>query len=123
MSMMRTEATEQTPSVIYEAEQNTLRLEGRCIPENAAEFFSPVIAFVHGRVASGQPLTLSIKLDYFNTSSSRQLYQLFQNLQAAQQKGAEVKVLWRYAAHDEELLESGQDYQDLVDIPFHFIEE
>lgn len=120
---MRIEATDHTPSVIYNEAEQTLEISGKCIPENAVEFFEPIVAFVASRENTNDPLMLSIKLDYFNTSSSKKLFDVFNEMFKLQKTGVDVKVLWRYEKDDDDLLESGKDYQDLVSIPFELIEE
>jgi hypothetical protein len=120
---MRIEATAYTPSAIYNAAEQTLEISGKCIPENALEFFEPITEFLAGMAHTNQPITLSIKLDYFNTSSSKKLYDVFHQLYKLKQQGNAVKVVWRYAKDDEDLMESGMDYQEMVDIPFELVPE
>jgi len=36
--------------------------------------------------------------------------------------GTEVKVNWYYEEDDEDMLEAGEDYQAIIDLPFKMIE-
>jgi hypothetical protein len=120
---MRIEATDHTPSVSYDEAQHILDISGKCIPENAVEFFAPISAFVAREGGRAGQFTIRVKLDYFNTSSSKQLYDVFHQLEILKREGAKVKVIWRFERDDEDLQESGQDYETLVDVPFVFIAE
>jgi len=64
---------------------------------------------------------LKVALEYFNTSSSKCLLDIFRKLEAINQSGrSNVKVSWVYDSDDEDMMEAGEDYQALVKVPFEF---
>ena len=63
-----------------------------------------------------------IKMEYFNTSSSKCIYDLLKEVKSLENKGKEVVVRWYYDEDDEDMLEAGEDYSDLLDLHFRFIE-
>ena len=64
--------------------------------------------------------TISINPDLFNTSSSKCILDVFKKLETL--SGTEVKVNWYYEEDDEDMLEAGEDYQAIIDLPFKMIE-
>lgn len=62
-----------------------------------------------------------MQLEYFNTSSSKCILDLFKKLETIRAAGNEVTVLWHYEADDEDMLEAGEDYAGIINIPFKMI--
>ena len=63
---------------------------------------------------------VNVQLEYFNTSSSKCILDVFKKLETL--SGTEVKVNWYYEEDDEDMLEAGEDYQAIIDLPFKMIE-
>ena len=110
-------ATAKTPQIEWNDEQSTLTLSGRSIPENAVEFYRPVLDWTHC-LEVDTPMTVMVQLEYFNTSSSKCLLDLFKRLETS----SEIQVKWHFDADDEDMLEAGEDYDHIVSLPFTFIE-
>ncbi len=112
-----------TPTVHFEGSTGQLELRGRSIPENSIEFYRPLIDWIDQYGRDPQPFTqLRVQLEYFNTSSSKCILDLFKKLEAVRSAGNEVQVLWHYEAEDEDMLEAGEDYQAIINIPFKMIQ-
>ena len=54
-------ATAKTPQIEWNDEQSTLTLSGRSIPENAVEFYRPVLDWTHCLEAD-TPMTVMVQL-------------------------------------------------------------
>jgi hypothetical protein len=108
-----------TPSIELNA-SGVLEIKGKSIPENSHEFYKPVYEWLDNYLRNPAPKTeLIINLEYFNTSSSKCLLDIFRKLEPVNVSGkSEVKVSWLYDADDEDMMEAGEDYQALVKIPF-----
>ncbi len=65
---------------------------------------------------------MDFAFEYFNTSSSKCLFDIFRQLKKMQMSGTNISVNWYYEAHDEDMLEAGEDYDDIVDLNFNFVE-
>ncbi|MEM7298694.1 MAG: SiaC family regulatory phosphoprotein, partial [Bacteroidota bacterium] len=59
---------------------------------------------------------------YFNTSSSKCIYDILKEIKFLKERGKNVRVRWYYEQYDEDMMEAGEDYSDLLDLPFAFIE-
>ena len=117
MGPLHIAATAKTPEIAYEAEANRLTLSGRSIPENAVDFYRPLLDWAQG-VGSDTAMVVQIQLEYFNTSSSKCLLDLFKRLEAS----SALEVLWYFDSDDEDMLEAGEDYDHIVGLPFKFVE-
>ena len=97
-----------------------LEISGKSIPENSLEFYKPAFEWLDNYLQSPAPITeLKICLEYFNTSSSKCLLDIFRKLETINLSGkSDVKVFWFYDADDEDMMEAGEDYQALVQVPF-----
>ncbi len=109
--------TVKTPEIVFQAEDQRLVLSGRSIPENAVDFYRPILDWAQG-IPEDFKLTVQVQLEYFNTSSSKCLLDLFKRLEQSQS----LEVQWYFDADDEDMLEAGEDYDHIVNVPFKFVE-
>ena len=114
------ERTAKTPQVEFVALENKLTLAGRSIPENSIQFYDPLIAWTESFCALGpSQLEVHIKLEYFNTSSSKCLMDLLKRVESC--KG-DAQVYWYYEEEDEDMQEAGEDYAAIIQLPFKLVE-
>ena len=123
MDNLNLEGTAKTPSVKFDAENGVLELRGRSIPENSIEFYKPLNDWID-QYANGpkENTIVDIKLEYFNTSSSKCILDLFKQLETLNSKGTNVSVNWYFEEDDEDMEEAGEDYQAIINLPFKMIE-
>ena len=123
MESIAIEGTTKTPTVIFDAEQSALYIKGRSIPENSIEFYKPLIDWIDQYSSAAAAATIvNIQLEYFNTSSSKCILDVFKKLEGINKNGSAVRVKWFYEKDDEDMLEAGEDYQAIIDLPFEMIE-
>lgn len=109
MENLLLEGTDTLPMVELDTE-GTIKLEGRALPEDAVKFFEPILNWTANY--QGSALNVSINLEYFNTSVSKQLHNF---LELLDKKPADciTNVSWHYEEGDDEMLESGEIYHEL----------
>lgn len=111
-----------TPAVALTASPARMELKGACYPENAVEFFASIMDwFKEFTVSLRKDITVDVSLEYFNTSSSKCLLDLFEALEEYKAAGHAVVVNWHYCEDDEDILESGEEFSEDLTIPFNFI--
>ncbi len=112
-----------TPEVNFDYEKGIVEIKGRSIPENSIEFYKPMIDWLEEYTKSPQSkTTVNIQLEYFNTSSSKCILDVFKKLEVLSKDNKDVEVNWYYEEDDEDMLEAGEDYQSIIRIPFKMIE-
>lgn len=121
MKVIKIKRTRTTPGVLLDPSKGILKMVGRSSPENSIDFYHPIKSVLQENVTA-RKFEVRVKLEYFNTSSSKCLYDLFKAIKALAIKGTEIYIHWYYLPEDEDMLEVGEDYSDLLDMPFSFVE-
>lgn len=105
-----------TPTVTIQ--NDTFSISGRSSPENAQAFYEPLITKAKSTLADST-FQVDLNLTYINTSSSKHLFVLLNQLGDDKDR---MKVVWNYEEDDEDMLEMGEDFSDMLGIPFEFKE-
>lgn len=122
METIKIAGTEDTPKVILDPENNAFEISGRSLPEDVASFYNPVLNWLEEYIENPKDKTeFNFKLVYFNTASSKLLLDILMKLESLHEKGNEVLVKWHYPEDDEDMEEAGEEYSDIVDVPFQQI--
>jgi hypothetical protein len=110
-------ATKGTPEIAIDAQTASLSVKGMSIPENAAEFYAPVIQVLE-QVLNTAPAHFNAHFDlsYFNSSSLKALYMVLQRLKESRIMGATLSIEWVVEEEDEFMLEASQYFCDLLGI-------
>lgn len=123
MESISIEGTPKTPTVSFNAETGIIEIKGRSIPENSIEFYRPLVEWLEEYANDPkEQTTVNIQLEYFNTSSSKCILDVFKKLEAIKKARNEVMINWYYEEDDEDMLEAGEDYESIIRIPFKMIE-
>ena len=100
-------------------ENNIFEISGRSLPEDVVVFYKPILEWLDEY--KNDPLDKTVfnfKLEYFNTASSKLLLDVLLKLEDINNDGHEVLVKWHYPDDDEDMEEAGEEYSDIVDVPF-----
>ncbi len=121
MENLTLEGSAKTPTVSFDSDNGVLELKGRSIPENSIEFYKPVINWLDSYITDPNHHTLLvIKLEYFNTSSSKCLVEILRRLESLKEQSI-VKVKWCYEEEDEDMQESGEDFKEIIKVPIEMV--
>ena len=114
MDSISIEATERSPAIEFDFEQNTFSIRGESYPEDVASFFGPVIGQLEEHLSSldGGEVRFDFELIYFNSSSAKVLMGLFDNLDETAGGGVSVTINWYYDEEDDTMEELGQEFAD-----------
>lgn len=123
MANFTLEGSPKTPTVLLDEAQGLLELSGRSIPENSIEFYKPILDWIEAYGSNPKAETkVNIKLEYFNTSSSKCILDFFKKLENVAKGGkTKIAVNWYYEEDDEDMQEAGEDYQSIIEIPFNLM--
>ncbi len=123
MDKLIIEGSPKTPTIEFDPSSGVLLLKGRSIPENSIEFFEPLNDWVDKYSSSPtQKTTVEVRLEYFNTSSSKCILDFFKKLEKVNGSVTEVHVNWYFETDDEDMEEAGEDYRAILSLPFSIIE-
>jgi hypothetical protein len=119
METIKIQGTEDTPKVILDKEKEVMEISGRSLPEDVASFYESVLTWLDEYAQNPNPKTIfNFKLVYFNTASSKLLLDILMKLEEIHEAGNNVIIRWHYPEDDEDMQEAGEEYADIVDVPF-----
>lgn len=122
MDIFTIEETPKTPAINLNPQEGTLEIEGRAVPSDAEDFWTPLLeAFDSYCLKPADSTTVKINLEYFNISSSKRLLFLLYKMNDLVERGFEVTIDWHYRENDEDMYEVGRDYAFMVKVPFNFV--
>ena len=120
MDNLKMVGTPKTPEIDFNV-GGELLLKGRSIPENSVEYYAPLMSWIENYGENPKAdTTVHVKLEYFNTSSSKCILDVFKKLESI--NGTNVSIKWYYEEDDEDMLEAGEDYDAIIDLKFEMIE-
>ncbi len=123
MEAINLDSTPKTPSIKFNQEEGVLEIKGRSIPENSIEFYKPLVDWLEDYAKSPLKKTqVNVQLEYFNTSSSKCILDVFKKLEAIHKAKNDIVINWFYEEDDEDMLEAGEDYESIIRVPFKMIE-
>ena len=103
--------TEETPEINFNVNGNC-SIIGVSIPENVADFYTPVVEWLCAWENSlPNQISLVIEIEYINTSSTRAFIDLVKKFVSIKYKCPDTKIIWRYEKDDEDNLDLGKDLE------------
>lgn len=118
------DATPTSPEVDFRFSAHQLSLKGESYPENAAAFYGPILEAIKEYLETVRPteLDVTVSLLYFNSSSTKVLFTLFEQLHDAALNGLQVHLYWQYDEDDDTILEFGDDlHEDFPALHYHAV--
>ena len=111
--------TNSTPDVSFNTE-GRLSMEGRSLPENVEIFYAPLEKWISE--LETDEVQFDVNLEYFNSASSKKILELLKILDA-NTRVKSILIVWHYEEGDDDCLESGQIFEELlVRSAFRFVE-
>jgi len=121
MQDLTIESTRKSPFV--RLTDGNIQFSGRAIPEDPAEFFKPVMAWIKEYAKSlADHTTIDLKFEYINTATTKWIYNILKILGEVEGHQKKMVVNWHYEEGDDDMYELGHVLKKLVLSPFHFIE-
>ena len=122
MEVIRLDATEDLPNVLFDVNRGVFEISKRSLPENAILFYDPLFNYVTDYLKAPTEQTVVIfHFDYISTSSTKQIMKiilLFDQLATMQT----VKLNWNYDEGDIDMLQTGGRLEKLTSLKFNFNE-
>ncbi|MGZ3862955.1 MAG: DUF1987 domain-containing protein [Bacteroidia bacterium] len=121
--MLSIRGTEDTPEIQFANETSEFIISGRSLPEDVTSFYKPVFDWLK-EFEQSSPLKLrfKFKLEYFNTASSKIILDILMKLEdIITEKNGDIIIEWHYDEADDDMLEAGEEYKELVSVPFQLM--
>lgn len=129
MKALIIEATDNSPRVVFDPARNVFEMSGESRPENVDKFYSPLIHWMESysqeaahQTTGSKKATLDLKLEYFNTSSSKFILNLLAIIRDIQSKNKGVfEVRWFYDKYDLDMKEAGEEFIRLLNLQMSLV--
>ena len=111
------QATEATPHVHFDGGKGVMEIKGVSYEEDAHAFYQPLLKWLDAY--KKQPLSdtvLNVYFKYFNTATSKALYEVFLKFQEVKKQGASVSIYWYYDAGDDDMRDDIEYFSEVMDI-------
>ena len=121
MKKLYLKGTEETPEIIFDKDKPEFRVTGKSYMEDATAHYNKVIAWL--KEYSKAPNTTTIfkfELEYVNTASSKIVHDILNSLDNIYLDDYDVLIEWHYYEEDEDMLEMGQEFKEVYEVPFKF---
>lgn len=121
MKELKISPAKNSPEILL-SPNGTVRITGRSIHENVAEFFEPVESWITEYIESPAEITnVEMNLEYFNSASAKVFVHLLELLKHVSLRNKKFIFNWYYEDGDEDILERGEYFASILDVPFNFI--
>ncbi len=115
-------ATYDKPEVVMNAGERQFLIQGKSIPENAAEFYKPVFEWLENYTKNPNTMTIfKFKFEYINTHSAQQIMKMFYQIKKLKEV-SKTAIMWYYLKNDNDMFELGKRLKDLANMNVEFIE-
>ncbi|MCR9251299.1 MAG: DUF1987 domain-containing protein [bacterium] len=122
MNTISYEPTNVTPYVYFNPENGVFEIKGRSLPDTSLHFYQPIISALDKYINEGESnITANFAFEYFNTSSSKCVFDIIKRLKTAESSGKRVVVNWCFEEIDEDMKETGEDYESIIGLQFNYI--
>jgi hypothetical protein len=121
MEELKFAPTKNTPEIILNPD-GIIKIRGRSIHENAADFFSPVEKWISTYIQAPANVTsVEMSLEYFNSASAKIFISILQKITYVSLKHKKYVINWYYEEGDEDILERGEYFASVLDVRLNFI--
>ena len=110
---MKIAATSRSPFV--EIQDGHCLIKGECYPEDISELSGPIMKEIGDALTRVESFVLELELYYFNSSSAKLLFDIFDAVDEAAADGLDVQIKWNYRSDDDSMQEAGEDFMEDVE--------
>jgi len=124
MKLIDIQETEKTPKIFLDDEKHIFEMSGRSHPENIRDFYFPVIKVMEKylkKISAENQFRLNFKMGYFNSASAKFIADILLLVDNYIKKNYNIKIYWFYREDDEDMLEAGEEFSELLDVKFNYI--
>jgi hypothetical protein len=105
------------PEFKFDKAEGIFEISGNSLADNPEEIFKPALNWLKQYLINPNEHTLlCINMDYINVVSAKHFLDILYLIE----KTKNGRVLWMYKINNLEMRESGEEFAEIVNIPFEF---
>jgi hypothetical protein len=110
------------PSVRILNKEHRIIIAGQSRSEDPVPFYEELQTILYDKIEEVKThITIDFILTYMNSASSKCLFHVLKDLQNKFQGKKLITINWFYDVDDDSMLEAGEVFQSLLNIPFYVI--
>ena len=114
-------ATQESPGINFDKENFKFLIFGKSFPEESRHFFDPIIMWLEDYIKEPNANTsFEVRLEYYNSATSTILLEMLYILKQVLNDGKNLKVVWNYVEMDDDMLDAGKEFEEMIKIPFEY---
>ncbi len=111
-----------TPYVLLDADEGYGEITGKSHPPDVTFFYKPIISwFLDFKKVEKKDFELVFKMEYINTASYKMIMEMMMVLEQLVKEGKQITIKWFYPEDDNEMLETGKDFESMLSVKFQFM--
>ena len=110
-----------TPYVRVDYADGIIEMKGRSSPQDGLRFFTPIFESIKN-LEKKSSIKVVFGLEYFNTTSAKCIFNVFKQLCHFSKEGVNIEIDWMYDEYDDDMKETGEDFEDITHLPFRYVE-
>ncbi|MDX2195463.1 MAG: DUF1987 domain-containing protein [Cytophagales bacterium] len=123
MDNLTIEPKSKTPKINFDYASGVMEINGISSAENSLEFYKPILNWIDEYKDNIQPKTVvNINYKYFNTSSAKCILDMLERFVNLKNFGTDLIINWYYEKDDEEMYDAGNNFSEILEMPFNLIE-
>jgi len=122
LEILKIDGADDIPNIHLDPDNMIFRISGVSTPENAFDLYSKVIRWLENNGPElSDPLECTFDFKYLSSSSHKMVFDILNKLEMLKDQGKEIQVKWYFKEIDEDMMELGEDFSELIKIPFELI--
>ncbi len=123
--------TEKIPAITLDDKKKVFEISGKCLPENIRNLDEMVTqkleVYLNECIAKKDSspekntLKANFKLEYFNSAAAKFIADILMLMNGFIEKGCDIKLYWYFHEEDDDMLEAGEDFAEMINVPIQFI--
>lgn len=123
MERLAVKQSKSSPMVDFDAVGGKLIINGQSYPEDAFQFYKPILEWLKQYIASNpvQEVLIEFTLPYLNTSSSKCIMMILDIFEDANDNGMKIHLKWLINEQNEYERECAEEFKEDYSFPFEII--
>ena len=122
MEIINIKATEVSPEIILDFDNNLFTIKGKSVVTEVDSFYRPILTWLENAEGSiDKEMNFVFDIEYFNIFSSKRILFILYKLAELRKSGAKINIIWNFSIDDDDMKEVGEDFACMVNLPFQFI--
>ncbi len=118
---LRIQNTKYTPKIILDSIYNIYEISGYSMPENAYQLYKLITDWFSNNIhlIINNHIEINFKFKFISTSTLKILIEILKELEKINFiKENCIKINWYYEEDDEDMKETGEEYKEIINVPF-----